>query len=547
MKKIKFIKIFSRMILSSLFSMIFICASNAMFSVESAESQNLREKYQQQLEQLNQKHGLQLYDFEKSFLGEYIQKDNIDETFMQKLFNYIGTCASSRSVQNINDRDAKFAQKDFAQFLLEYLIEKHILGLDAINIPATTESKQKVCSKRMRMQELEERERNLFRNLQDVLSVLHKARNNEQVCKFITANIGNNELLAGSLFVTRLLNVDVPFLEAVETEVTVSPTKPPIKKLTYNYWRDPESSDKPDVSVNLETKPFGAQFGGKIITNGTQSKKWYFKTHQEGSRVESSTGVMYLSKSISLANPVNVNELLAYKILEKLGWGPKVSFVANPFTENDMFIVTNDLEEESNGFTMAINCKHLDSLDPAQKEDLKVKVTAFDLSNRILMLNDLNEGNYGLSADNSIKVVDFRAPSQVIGSLNERIFYKAFLGVNGDVYPKPPKQGMVDQRLAPSILKQFGADEKQKIKEGIVALRLLDRNQLEQAGQEAQREVLAFISAQDNIASRQTAELIGLDFDSDSEKLENYVTAIMGNYDVIKECLTKKSESLNQD
>ena len=78
-------------------------------------------------------------------------------------------------------------------------------------------------------------------------------------------------------------------------------------------------------------------------------------------------------------------------------------------------------------------------------------------------------------------------------------------------------------------------------------MRLLDRNQLEQAGQEAQREVLAFISSQDNIADRQTAELIGLDFDSDSEKLENYVTAIMGNYDVIRECLTKKSESLNQD
>ena len=85
MKKIKFIKIFSRMILSSLFSMLFICASNAMFSVESSELQDLREKYQQQLEQLNQKYGLLLYDFEKSFLGEYIQKDNIDETFMQKL------------------------------------------------------------------------------------------------------------------------------------------------------------------------------------------------------------------------------------------------------------------------------------------------------------------------------------------------------------------------------------------------------------------------------------------------------------------------------
>ena len=59
---------------------------------------------------------------------------------------------------------------------------------------------------------------------------------------------------------------------------------------------------------------------------------------------------MYLSKSIPLAKPVNVNELFVYKILEKLGWGPKVNFVANPFIENDMFIITNDLEEGRKGF-----------------------------------------------------------------------------------------------------------------------------------------------------------------------------------------------------
>lgn len=516
-----------------------------MYTNELSESQSLRKKYQQQFEQLSQSHHSELYDFERNFLEKYIQNDNIDETFIQKLFNYIKVCVSARSLQNKN-RDLKFAQKDFAQFLLEYLIKKYILGFDATIIPETVGSKSKVCSKRIQRQEFEEREKNLFQNLQEILSFLDEVENNKQVQRFIAANIGSNELLALSLFATRFFNADALFLEAVETEIVVNPVKQPIKKLVYNYWRDSESSGKPYMSVKLEAKPYGAQFGGKISTSGAQSKNWYFKTHQEGSRVESSTRIMYLSKSVSLASPVNANELFVYKILEKLGWGPRVNFVANPFIENDMFIITNDLEEGSNGFKMAINCKK-DDLSPAQEEDLKVNATMFDLINRILMLNDLNEGNYGLSADNSIKIVDFRAPSQIIGSLDEEIFFKNFMEVSGGIYPKPPKKCTIDQRLAPSILKQYCKDNKQKIKEGITALQLIDRNQLVKAIEESKSEVLAFINKQDNIASCQTADLLGLDFNEERDNLNIYATVIMKNYDVIRECLEKKSKSLKTD
>ena len=105
----------------------------------------------------------------------------------------------------------------------------------------------------------------------------------------------------------------------------------------------------------------------------------------------------------------------------------------------------------------------------------------------------------------------------------------------------------MDQRKAPSILKQHGTDEKQKIKEGITALRLTDRNKLEQATQEAKSAVLAFICKRDNIADCQTAELLGLDLNEESNKLENYAVIIMKCYDVVREFLTKKSESLKTD
>lgn len=116
--------------------------------------------------------------------------------------------------------------------------------------------------------------------------------------------------------------------------------------------------------------------------------------------------------------------------------------------------------------------------------------------------------------------------------------------VVGGVSPKPPKKDTTNQRLAPSILKEYGADKKQKIKEGIAALHLIDRNQLEKATQEAKSEFLAFLSKRDSIADCQTAELLFLDLNDESY---NYALVFMRNYDTVRECLTKKFESLKKD
>jgi len=209
-----------------------------------------------------------------------------------------------------------------------------------------------------------------------------------------------------------------------------------------------------------------------------------------------------------------------------------------------MFLITHDLREEKHGFKMAIACQSIyDSLNPVQQNDLMIQATTFDLLNRILMLSDINEVNYGLTSDNLIKVIDFRAPSQIF-ALNEIVFYDSFLEVNGLVYPKNSDPSLPDQRLVPSILKKSIKNEKQKVEEGITALRLIDKNQLKQAVQESKSEILAFLSAEDDIAGCQIAKMTGIDSDY-PRALELYSKVIMGNYDVVRDCLTMKLKSLS--
>jgi len=496
--------------------------------------QNSNKNYQQQYEQLCQEHGMFFYDFEKHFLELYIQRKADDEDLIQKIFNYLNESVEFRKGRDLV-RDIKFGQKDFACFFFNYLFEKHIMGYDSTK--TSTSGKPIISSRRLRIPELIARERSFYLNEQEILDFLHISGCDETVCKFFVSIIGVNELLALTLFATKFLNVpEAPFLVAVETERDLYPPKKPLKKLTYNFWSDSESSDKPFISFFATDKPPSAQFGGQIITEGAESKKWYFKTHQEGSKTESSTPVMYLSKSISSTHPVNIAELFVYKLLEKLGWGPNVTFIVNSFIKNDIFIITNDLENEC-GFKVAGYCKQrYISLDPTEQHDLKIKATAFDLLIRLLRLSDINEGNYGLTTDNSIKLIDFKV-SKELGLFDPELFFKSFLKVNGYIYPNPPTENSPDLRLVPSILKQSSANEQQKISEGIAAFELINKDELGQAAQIAKTEVVDFLMSTDKISNLQTANIIGVNLNNDIEFLDGFIKILLKNYDIVMKCL----------
>ena len=308
-----------------------------MKNLYTLQSQALKDKYLQQLETLKQQNGPLLYDFETIILEKYILYDKMDLNLFGMMLNFIEISASKRVITPYFTKLKTFAQRDFSQFLTDYLIMRYLFESDESNFFATGKSKN--LSYRLQVSELQKREINLFTQLQNVLQFLQNTIKNEQIYKFFATNIAFNEQFVSIIFISRFFSVEAPTLEIEIKSTILSPEQFPIKKLQYKYFNN---MNEFYMSVAIGTKVSGAQFGGIIITEGAQNKKYYFKTHQEGSRIESSTEIMYLSKSISLAHPVNANELLIYKILDKIGFGPNAHFVVSPFIENQLFIITND-------------------------------------------------------------------------------------------------------------------------------------------------------------------------------------------------------------
>ena len=141
-----------------------------------------------------------------------------------------------------------------------------------------------------------------------------------------------------------------------------------------------------------------------------------------------------------MAQPINIREAFIYKVLEKLGMGPEVKFVVNPFIIQDLYIVTKDLSDVKSNeiFITATNIVNKEKIEKLiADKDVILEFTKFDLINRILGSNDLNPGNYGiLSKENKnlVKIIDFRA-SEKSYLLSEYIL-STFLKANGGLYKK---------------------------------------------------------------------------------------------------------------
>ena len=186
-----------------------------------------------------------------------------------------------------------------------------------------------------------------------------------------------------------------------------------IKDLLSNYL----------ISVpDFETKNKGAQFG--IIFNLNQ-RRYFLKSHQNypikrsnkssghllslssmSSDIESSGGI-----KINPLKPVDLKELFAYKVLEKMGFGPHVDFSMSKTLYSGTYIVTeevNDFVTVGNmlkgGFTKSIGAfNHL--TEKTREQNFEVsgngneifikRLTIFDILARSMLLSDLNSENFG--------------------------------------------------------------------------------------------------------------------------------------------------------
>ena len=350
---------------------------------------------------------------------------------------------------------------------------------------------------------------------------------------FLVANIGTNENIANFIFSNRLFLRSDLNRKSKKVKITIDINKEDINKITYDFL---DSNETVVFSTVVNKKKFGTQFGGIIEIESKQDgkKKLFFKTHQDGSRFTNFSCALYNSRSISLAKPVNISELFIYKVLEKLDMGPKVKFVVNPFVSQDLYIVTKDLSNtESNEiFTTAVNIGNKEKIEKLiSDKDVILEFTKFDLINRILGINDLNSGNYGIlnkENKNFVKIIDFRAPNAIF-TLSE-ITLNFYLTANGGLYKK--------EDLAKKILSN--REPKQKFMEGLEALNSIGEENFKGILIPLKKDIEKFISQIDDVSNFEIKKQIGLDEEVIND-LNAYIVTIQNNFEFAMNYFKKNS------
>ena len=470
-----------------------------------------------------------LYDFQKNFLIKYIKSNlNLGKLFEKKIGKYFQNLIEQPKLNITFHFASKDPEKiilqsmriDFAACLLDYLEDKYIVLNDSTD-------KKDITTRILTLEELKKYQSNMLLELNKIMELIE----DEETKNFIIDNIGTNENIANFIFSSRLfLESDLKRLYKVK--IKVNPDQKDISKIKYEFL---DSNENVVFSTFLGKKKFGIQFGGIITIESKQNKeRLFFKTHQNGSRFTNYTGVLFYSKSISLAKPVNIRELLIYKVLEKLGMGPEVKFVVNPFIFQDLYIVTKDLSNDKSNeiFTISANLENDEKIEKLiNDKDLILEFTKFDLINRILSIDDLNPGNYGiLSKDNKnlVKIIDFKAPNTLI-SLG-KIILDNFVKARGEFYKK--------EDFAIKILSNRKPEE--KFKEGLAALKSIDYENFKKILISSKEDIVNFITQKDEVSYFEIKQQIGLD-DEVFNELDDYIKNIQNNFELAMNYFLKNS------
>ena len=206
----------------------------------------------------------------------------------------------------------------------------------------------------------------------------------------------------------------------------------------------------------------------------------------------------------------------------------------NPFVKQDLYIVTKDLSNTISNeiFTTAINIMSKEKIDQLiSDKDVILEFTKFDLINRILGLDDLNPGNYGiLSKENKnfVKIIDFRVPNSII-TLSD-ILLNNYLKANGGLYKKTD--------LAKKILSN--REPKQKYKEGLEALSSIGKENFEGILIPSKMDIINFISQIDDVSNLEIKKQIGLD-EEVIHDLDDYIKTIQNNFEFAMKYFENKS------
>ena len=160
--------------------------------------------------------------------------------------------------------------------------------------------------------------------------------------------------------------------------------------------------------IKFSPKKSGIQTGFICdVKNGTQSVRYYIKTHQYGPTVD----------NVKSIKPPDTKELFVYKLLNHIGIGPQAHFIIPSHgTKQTIYIATEDC--------------HLVLLSHLTKDTANNKaLLQLDLISRILCLRDCttNPSNCGQVGETAM-IVDFRIEKQSLGYVKSDILDKFYEG-----------------------------------------------------------------------------------------------------------------------
>jgi hypothetical protein len=214
--------------------------------------------------------------------------------------------------------------------------------------------------------------------------------------------------------------------------------KPAIYKTLKEHFAEKFGISEDDVCCL--PKATGQQVGAKIVVRDTRNPEnprvFYAKSHQEFCSKSDPIYGMQTSNGLGSAD---LKELFMYKVLEKIGYGPKAEFlvdgdVAQTGLEEGIMIVTRDssytkqLSLEEKSFKTFGEIKDEIASTPSEEiaDETKRDIVAIDILSRVFLLEDVmvNDGNFGMvevsrkgsgETKTKWKIVDFMPPKSQKG------------------------------------------------------------------------------------------------------------------------------------
>jgi hypothetical protein len=303
------------------------------------------------------------------------------------------------------------------------------------------------------------------------------------------------------------------------------------------------SKEIEEITIVFNKKDIGFQLGTEMeIKNKMGVKKYFVKTHQQFHLTKSRTGE--ITETSLKINPPLLEEMLVYKMLDKLGLGAKRYFMVNPYVRSGLYIISEELVS----FEEASILEHLEEekQDTSFKDMLsseisdskvtifKIQINQFDLLGRIFSLRDFNSGNFGIVnrlSNPEWKFLDFE-----IELMQRDVSLDSFLKGN-DVF-KYKEGGILS-----TVLKN--REKIEKIQVGIDALKDLKKvRQFNKYLEETVDEILNYLETIIPEEGRTRAESLGMNLEEEKQKLLKYKAYIGNNLRIIYEGLATEHATI---